>query len=53
MYKVLSVVSLEPKSQIAGCTVIVECGGFGYKQFRNLSMDDIKICAQFVQVRYN
>ena len=52
IYKVLSVVSLEPKSQIAGVTVVVDCAGFGYRHFRSLSLDDIRIISNFVQVGF-
>ncbi len=48
-YKVLSLVAIEPKSQIAGCTTIVDTSGFSYKQFRSLSFDDIKVVAVFLQ----
>ena len=52
IYKVLSVVSLEPKSQIAGVTVVADCAGFGYRHFKNLSLDDIRILSNFIQVSF-
>ena len=50
VYKVLSVIAMEPKTQIAGVTVIVDCAGFGYHQFKNLSFDDVRIVSMFAQV---
>lgn len=48
-YKVLSIIALEPKTQIAGVTVVVDCAGFGYHQFKNLSVDDLRIVSMFAQ----
>ena len=48
IYKILSVVSNEPKSQIAGCAVVVDCNGFGYRHFKSLSFDDIRIISNFI-----
>ena len=50
VYKVLSVIAMEPKTQIAGVTVIVDCANFGYHQFKNLSFDDVRIVSMFAQV---
>jgi hypothetical protein len=49
VYKILSVVSLEPNSQISGCTVIVDATGFGYRHFKSVSLDNIRILALFLQ----
>ena len=46
----MSVVALEPKTQIAGVTVIADCNGFGYRHFKSLSFDDIRIISNFIQV---
>ena len=50
LYLVVLMLAREPKTQIAGVTVIVDCAGFGYHQFKNLSFDDVRIVSMFAQV---
>lgn len=37
--------------QVAGVTVINDASGFGFKQFRNLTIEDVRTASSFIQVR--
>ena len=43
-------IAMESRTQIAGVTVIVDASEFGFKHFRNLSLQDLKHAAMFAQV---
>ena len=44
---------MEPRTQIAGVTAIVDASDFGFKHFRKLSLQDLKYAAMFTQVCYS
>ncbi len=50
-YKVLELMAVEPRTQIAGLTVIVDAAGFGYRQFSSISIDNLRAIMTFIQVR--
>ena len=52
IYKILSVVALEPKSQIAGVTVVMDCNGFSYCHLKSLSFEDVRILSNLIQVSH-
>ena len=45
-----SMISEEEKTQIAGCTVIIDAKSFGMKQLRNMALEDIRVVVNFIQV---
>ncbi len=49
-YKMAEMVALEPRTQVAGITCVVDGAGYGFKQFRNLNMDKRRMVINFVQV---
>ena len=48
-YALAEMIALEPKTQVAGVTVIADAQNFGLKQFRHFSMEDAKTVAGFMQ----
>ncbi len=44
-------VALEPRTQVAGLTTIVDGAGFGLRHFRHLTVNDIRCGTRFLQVR--
>ena len=49
-YMLCEMVAREPMTQICGCTVIADALNFGFKQFRQFSIQDIKAFSTFMQV---
>ena len=49
-YMLCEMVAREPMSQVCGCTVITDAANFGFKQFRQFSITDIKAFSTFMQV---
>ena len=45
--------ALEPKTQIAGVTLVADMEGFGFTHFRSLTLDDVKNVVAFFQVSLN
>ena len=50
VFKLYSMISEEEKTQIAGCTAIIDAKNFGFKQLRNISFEDIRVVVNFIQV---
>lgn len=48
-YKILEMVSLEPKTQVAGITVVFDGRGFGFKQFSSVSLENQLVVINLVQ----
>ena len=51
VFQLHSMISEEEKTQIAGCTVIIDAKNFGFKQLRNIAFEDIRVVVNFIQVR--
>ena len=51
-YMLCEMIAREPMTQICGCTVITDAQDFGFKQFRQFSIQDIKAFSTFMQVNY-
>ncbi len=49
-YKFIELMSMEPKTQVAGVTMIVDGEGYGMKQFTGVSMTDMKYGLTFMEV---
>ena len=49
-YKILEMASLEPKTQVAGITVIFDGEGFGFKQFRSVTLENQLVVINIIQV---
>lgn len=49
-FVVCEMMALEARSQIAGCTVILDGLGFGWRHFMGVSINDMTISIQLVQV---
>ena len=52
-YSMMELISLEPKTQVAGVTMIMDANGYGYKHFTGISMSDMKMSFQLMEVRRN
>ena len=50
-YALHEMMSLEEKTQIAGLVSICDGSNFGFKHFRNTSLEDLKFSAIFGQVK--
>ena len=50
-YSMMELISLEPKTQVAGVTMIMDASGYGYKHFSSLSMADMKMMTKLAEVR--
>ena len=50
MYMLCEMIALEPQTQINGCTVVCDGGGIGFKQLSSMGIEDIRNCANFIQV---
>ena len=48
--KIVEVLGLEPKTQVAGITVICDGKGYGWKQFVGMSIADIKLMMMSMEV---
>ena len=42
--------AMEQKTQIAGCTVIVDAKRFKFKQLKKISIEDISLTVSLIQV---
>ena len=51
LFQLCEMVAKEDKSQIAGCTIIMDAKNFGFKQLRNIAIEDIRVAVNFVQVK--
>ena len=51
-YMLCEMIALEDRTQITGCTGIIDGTNIGFKQLTSMGLEDIKNCAQFIQVRY-
>ena len=49
-YSMMELMSLEPKTQVAGVTMIMDARGYGYKHFSSLSMADMKMMTKLAEV---
>ena len=43
--------SLEPKTQVAGVTMIMDASGYGYKHFSSLKIADMKMMTKLAEVK--
>ena len=50
VFQLFEMISGEEKTQIAGCTSIIDAKNFGFKQLRNMAFEDIRIVVNFIQV---
>ena len=50
VYMLSEMIALEERTQISGCLGIVDGTNIGLKQLSSMGLDDIKCCAQFIQV---
>ena len=48
----MELISLEPKTQVAGVTMIMDAEGYGYKQFTSISMTDMKMSFKLMEVGF-
>ena len=46
----MEIMSLEPKTQIAGVTMIMDARGYGYKHFSSISLADMKMMTKLAEV---
>ncbi len=49
-YMMSELMALEPKTQVAGVTVVSDASGFGFKQFKSFTFEDARKSARFIQV---
>ena len=49
-YSMMEIISLEPKTQVAGVTMIMDANGYGYKHFTAISMTDMKMSFKLMEV---
>ena len=49
-YSMMELISLEPKTQVAGVTMIMDANGYGYKHFTAISMTDMKMSFKLMEV---
>lgn len=49
VFQLYEMISQEEKTQIAGCTTIIDAKNFGFKQLRNLAFEDIRVVVNFIQ----
>ena len=47
----MELMSLEPKTQVAGVTMIMDASGFGYKHFSSIKIADMKMTTKLSEVR--
>ena len=50
-YSMIEVLSLEPKTQIAGVTCVSDAGGYGYKHMMSMSMKDMRNMTKISEVK--
>ena len=50
MYMLCELMAQEPITQVSGCTVVCEGSNIGFKQLKSMGMEDIRNCANFIQV---
>ena len=50
-YMLCEMMAIEPMTQITGCIVVCEGSNMGLKQLKALSIEDIRNCANFIQVK--
>ena len=50
-FQLNEMIAREEKTQIAGCTVIIDAKQFGFKQLRNMAIEDIRVAVNFLQVK--
>jgi len=48
-YSMMELISLEPKTQVAGVTMIMDANGYGYKHFTAISMTDMKMSFKLME----
>lgn len=51
LFELCEMIAEEERTQIAGCTIIMDAKNFGFKQLRNIAIEDIKVSVNFVQVK--
>ena len=49
-FKIVEVMALEPKTQVAGVTILVDGKGYGMKQFAGMSIADVKLMMMSMEV---
>ena len=49
--KIVEVLALEPRTQVAGVTIVVDGRGYGMKQFAGMSVADVKLMMMSMEVR--
>lgn len=47
----MELMAAEPRTQVAGVTVVVDAAGYKFKHMRAVGLEDYKISAAFLQVR--
>ena len=50
-YSMMELMSLEPKTQVAGVTMIMDASGYGYKHFSSLKIADMKMMTKLAEVK--
>jgi len=49
LYKTIELISLEPKTQVAGCSVIIDASGFSMRHFLAIKLEHQRAVVNFVQ----
>ena len=49
-FSMMEIMSLEPKSQVAGVTMIMDASGYGYKHLSSMSITDMKMTSRLTEV---
>ena len=50
--KIVEVLALEPKTQVAGVTIICDGKGYGMKQFAGMSVAEVKLMMMSMEVNH-
>ena len=48
--KIVEVLALEPRTQVAGVTIVVDGRGYGMKQFAGMYVADVKLMMMSMEV---
>ena len=50
-YSMIEIISLEPKTQIAGVTCVSDAAGYGYKHMTSMSMKEMRNMTKISEVK--
>ena len=50
-YSMMELMSMEPKTQVAGVTMIMDANGYGYIHFSSMKIADMKVITKLSEVR--